>query len=130
MLSGPSDGDFGGSPHLLKTLTDSFRLVLSHIRKRLGFSRAIGLYSGQALLDLFLPDPVCPGAAPLSEQTFQYFQSLDLPILELLGSSETCGPQSTSMPGMGTRVRLRSIVAITASSLHRVPFPHISKLPA
>ena len=33
------------------------------------------------------------GASPLSLQTFQYFLSLDLPILELLGSSETCGPQ-------------------------------------
>ena len=53
------------------------------------------------------------GAAPLSEQTFNYFLSLDLPIQvqdnhahtianvnnsiqELLGSSETCGPQSVS----------------------------------
>jgi len=64
------------------------RLLLSRIREKLGFSSAIGLYSG---------------AAPLSEQTFNYFLSLDLPIQELLGSSETCGPQSVSLPDTGTR---------------------------
>ena len=53
------------------------------MHRRLGLDRAAhpvhgGLYSG---------------ASPLALHTFQYFLSLDLPILELLGSSETCGPQ-------------------------------------
>ncbi|XP_023339812.1 long-chain-fatty-acid--CoA ligase ACSBG2 isoform X2 [Eurytemora carolleeae] len=43
-------------------------------------------------------------AAPLSPQTFQYFLSLDMPILELLGSSETGGPQTACLPGAGMRV--------------------------
>jgi len=64
------------------------RLLLSHIRNRLGFGSVKGLYSG---------------AAPLSEQTFNYFLSLDLPIQELLGSSETSGPQTASLPGTGMR---------------------------
>ena len=70
------------------------KLFLSRVHARLGLDRAAhpthgGLYSG---------------AAPLSIQTFQYFQSLDLPIKELLGSSETCGPQTTCLPGPGTRL--------------------------
>jgi len=77
-------GEKGGSLAFLSAQ----RLLFSRIRDRLGFSSAIGLYSG---------------AAPLSEQTFNYFLSLDLPIQELLGSSETCGPQSVSLPGTGTR---------------------------
>jgi len=42
-------------------------------------------------------------AAPLSAQTFQYFQSLDMPIMELLGSSETGGPQTACLKGAGMR---------------------------
>jgi len=69
-------------------------LILSRVHQKLGFDRAShptkgGLYSG---------------AAPLSVQTFQYFQSLDLPIMELLGSSETCGPQTVCLPGTGNRI--------------------------
>ena len=70
------------------------KLILSKVHQRMGLDRAAhpshgGLYSG---------------AAPLSIQTFQYFQSLDLPIKELLGSSETCGPQTACLPGIGTRI--------------------------
>ena len=57
------------------------RLILSRVHAALGLDRAAdpqlgGFYSS---------------AAPLSVQTFQYFQSLDMPIMELLGSSETGG---------------------------------------
>jgi len=67
------------------------KLLLSKVHQKLGLDRAAngGLYSG---------------AAPLSIQTFQYFQSLDLPIMELLGSSETCGPQTACLPGIGSRI--------------------------
>ena len=69
------------------------RLILSQVHRRLGLERAAhptqgGLYSG---------------ASPLSLHTFHYFLSLDLPIMELLGSSETTGPQAASTPGPGTR---------------------------
>ena len=33
----------------------------------------------------------------------RYFCSLDMPIQELLGSSETTGPQTASTPGTGIR---------------------------
>jgi len=70
------------------------KLFLSGVHSRLGFDRAAdpikgGLYSG---------------AAPLSSQTFKYFLSLDLPIMELLGSSETCGPQTGCLPRANTKM--------------------------
>jgi len=64
-------------------------VVHSNIKKALGFDRTFGYYSS---------------AAPLSEDVFNYFQSLDMPIQELLGSSETTGPQTASTPGTGTRL--------------------------
>lgn len=38
-------------------------------------------------------------AAPLSVETFKYFQSLDMPIEVLLGSTESSGPQTTNLKG-------------------------------
>jgi len=60
------------------------KTVMKAIHKRLGFERTTGWYSS---------------AAPLSEDVFRYFCSLDMPIQELLGSSETSGPQTASYPG-------------------------------
>jgi len=60
------------------------KVVFSKVHEKLGFTNCKGWYSS---------------AAPLSPHTFQYFQSLDMPILELFGSSETCGPQTASLPG-------------------------------
>jgi long-chain acyl-CoA synthetase len=65
------------------------KVMLSKVRKMLGFERTKGFYSS---------------AAPLSENAFQYFQALDVPIQELLGSSETSGPQTASTPGTGTKL--------------------------
>merc|ERR1712106_337263 len=45
------------------------KVVLSKVHQALGFERAKGWYSS---------------AAPLSDDVFQYFQSLDMPIQELL----------------------------------------------
>ena len=69
------------------------KLILSRIHAALGLDRAAhpefgGFYSS---------------AAPLSPQTFQYFQSLDMPIMELLGSSETGGPMTAALKGPGMR---------------------------
>jgi len=57
--------------------------VMKAVKKKLGFENTIGFYSS---------------AAPLSEDVFKYFCSLDMPIQELLGSSETAGPQTASTP--------------------------------
>merc|ERR1719210_2978168 len=65
------------------------KVVMSKVAKALGFDRTRGFYSS---------------AAPLSEDVFKYFCSLDMPIQELLGSSETTGPQTASTPGPGIRL--------------------------
>eukprot|EP00092_Neocalanus_flemingeri_P008766 GFUD01009439.1.p1 GENE.GFUD01009439.1~~GFUD01009439.1.p1 ORF type:complete len:716 (+),score=170.32 GFUD01009439.1:61-2208(+) len=69
------------------------KLILTRIHAALGLDRAAhpqlgGFYSS---------------AAPLSTQTFQYFQSLDMPIMELLGSSETGGPQTACLKDTGMK---------------------------
>jgi len=69
------------------------KLILSRIHAALGLDRASnnetgGFYSS---------------AAPLAPHTFKYFQSLDIPVMELLGSSEAGGPQTASTVGTGTR---------------------------
>ena len=65
------------------------KIVMSKVAKALGFERTRGFYSS---------------AAPLSEDVFRYFCSLDMPIQELLGSSETTGPQTASTSGTGIRL--------------------------
>jgi len=65
------------------------KVVMSKVAKALGFEKTRGFYSS---------------AAPLSEDVFRYFCSLDMPIQELLGSSETTGPQTASTPGPGIRL--------------------------
>lgn len=55
-------------------------LVFSKVKKRLGLDRA----------------RMCmTGAAPISRETLNYFGSLDIPIIEIYGMSECCGPQNT-----------------------------------
>lgn len=39
------------------------------------------------------------GAAPVTMETLKYFQSINIPVYELYGMSETSGPHSVSIPG-------------------------------
>jgi len=70
------------------------KVILTRVHAALGLERAArggslgGVYSS---------------AAPLSVQTFQYFQALDLFVLEFLGSTETSGPMTACFPGTGTK---------------------------
>merc|ERR1719244_2556983 len=80
---------FEGKPGNSLNYKIAKKVVLSKVHKQLGFERTKGWYSS---------------AAPLSEDVFKYFQSLDMPIQELLGSSETSGPQTASTPGTGTKL--------------------------
>ena len=71
-------GDGGGFHYRMAK-----KLIFGRIHEALGLDRALSVYSS---------------AAPLSVPTFEYFQSLDLILIELLGCSETSGPQFTNLP--------------------------------
>jgi len=78
---------FRGDP-LPKTLELQYRiadrLVISKIKQALGFDRVQELFSG---------------AAPIAPDVLEFFASLDLPIKEIYGQSEDCGPTSCNLPG-------------------------------
>jgi long-chain acyl-CoA synthetase len=60
------------------------RLVTSKIKLALGLDRARDLYSG---------------AAPIAPDVLEFFCSLDLPVREIYGQSEDCGPTSCNVAG-------------------------------
>ena len=60
------------------------RLVISKIKQALGFDRVQDLISG---------------AAPIAPDVLEFFASLDLPIREIYGQSEDCGPTTFNLPG-------------------------------
>ncbi len=60
------------------------RLVISKIKAALGFDRVQELFSG---------------AAPIASDVLEFFSSLDLPIHEIYGQSEDCGPTSCNLTG-------------------------------
>jgi long-chain acyl-CoA synthetase len=60
------------------------RLVLGKVRALLGFDRVKFLATG---------------AAPISRGTLEFFWALGLPLYEVYGQSEDCGPTSTCRPG-------------------------------
>jgi long-subunit acyl-CoA synthetase (AMP-forming) len=59
------------------------KLVFSKVREKLGFDRC----------SLFIST-----AAPISLDTLEFFQSLDVPITEVYGMSECTGPGTVSLP--------------------------------
>jgi long-subunit acyl-CoA synthetase (AMP-forming) len=76
------------------------RLVFSKVRDRLGLDQARMLVVS---------------AAPIAKETLDYFQSLDLPIMEVFGMSECTGPSTMSIP---SRYRLgRAGYAIPGTEL-------------
>lgn len=60
------------------------KLIFSKIRAALGFSNTKYCLSG---------------AAPLSPEVMKFFGTLDIPIYEIYGQSEDCGPSTTNRPG-------------------------------
>jgi long-chain-fatty-acid--CoA ligase ACSBG len=59
-------------------------LILGRIKKALGLDEA----------------KICvTGAAPMKSDTFEYFKSLDLPIINVYGMSENSGPETVQKPG-------------------------------
>ena len=72
----------GKSPPLAYGLAK--RLVFSKVRERLGLDRARLCASG---------------AASISKATLEFFLSLDIPIYEVYGMSESTGPATINLPG-------------------------------
>jgi len=60
------------------------KLVFSKVKENLGLDRA---------------EILGVGAAPVSRETFEYFLSLDIPLYECYGMSETSGPQTGNRAG-------------------------------
>uniref|UniRef100_A0A8C9VQU2 Long-chain-fatty-acid--CoA ligase ACSBG2 n=1 Tax=Scleropages formosus TaxID=113540 RepID=A0A8C9VQU2_SCLFO len=59
------------------------KLVFGKVRKALGLDRCTKCYTG---------------AAPISKETLEFFLSLDIPVYELYGMSESTGPHTISLP--------------------------------
>ncbi|XP_065714332.2 long-chain-fatty-acid--CoA ligase ACSBG2 isoform X3 [Patagioenas fasciata] len=58
-------------------------LVYNKVRKAIGLDRCTKCYTG---------------AAPITRETLEFFLSLNIPVLELYGMSESTGPHSVSLP--------------------------------
>ncbi|XP_068175831.1 long-chain-fatty-acid--CoA ligase ACSBG2-like isoform X2 [Antennarius striatus] len=74
-------GEAGRTPisyHLAK------KLVFKKVRKALGLERCKKCFTG---------------AAPITKDTLEFFLSLDIPVYELYGMSESTGPHTVSLPG-------------------------------
>ncbi|XP_076135255.1 long-chain-fatty-acid--CoA ligase ACSBG2 isoform X1 [Alosa pseudoharengus] len=59
------------------------KLVFRKVRKALGLDRCTKCYTG---------------AAPITKDTLEFFLSLDIPLYELYGMSESTGPHTISLP--------------------------------
>uniref|UniRef100_A0A8D2P843 Long-chain-fatty-acid--CoA ligase ACSBG2 n=1 Tax=Zosterops lateralis melanops TaxID=1220523 RepID=A0A8D2P843_ZOSLA len=59
------------------------QLVYRKVRKALGLDRCTKCYTG---------------AAPITRETLEFFLSLNIPVLELYGMSESSGPHTISLP--------------------------------
>uniref|UniRef100_A0A667WLS5 Long-chain-fatty-acid--CoA ligase ACSBG2 n=1 Tax=Myripristis murdjan TaxID=586833 RepID=A0A667WLS5_9TELE len=59
------------------------KLVFKKVRKALGLDRCNKCYTG---------------AAPITKDTLEFFLSLDIPVYELYGMSESTGPHTISLP--------------------------------
>jgi long-chain acyl-CoA synthetase len=60
------------------------RLVYQKVKYAIGLDRARLLFSG---------------AAPIAPETLEFLAGMDIPVYELYGQSETCGPTTSNLPG-------------------------------
>ena len=83
----------GESVGLVERIMHRFldRLALSKLRAQVGFDQCEFMISG---------------AAPITTGTLEYFHSLGLPVAEVYGQTEGCGPTALNPPG---RVRIGSV---------------------
>ncbi|KAM4807909.1 long-chain-fatty-acid--CoA ligase ACSBG2 [Rhinophrynus dorsalis] len=72
----------GATPHPMKYHVAK-KLVFKKVRKALGLDRCTKCYTG---------------AAPITKDTLEFFLSLNIPVYELYGMSESSGPHTISLP--------------------------------
>ncbi|XP_028672029.2 long-chain-fatty-acid--CoA ligase ACSBG2 [Erpetoichthys calabaricus] len=72
-----------GSSSLTLNYRLAKKLVFKKVRKALGLDRCTKCYTG---------------AAPITRDTLEFFLSLDIPVYELYGMSESTGPHTISVP--------------------------------
>uniref|UniRef100_A0AAY5L0K0 Long-chain-fatty-acid--CoA ligase ACSBG2 n=1 Tax=Esox lucius TaxID=8010 RepID=A0AAY5L0K0_ESOLU len=72
---------FMGVPRVWEKIHDPNVLVFTKVRKALGLDRCTKCYTG---------------AAPITKDTLEFFLSLDIPLYELYGMSESTGPHTIS----------------------------------
>ncbi|KAG8594021.1 hypothetical protein GDO81_001033 [Engystomops pustulosus] len=72
----------GASPQPMKYQVAK-KLVFKKVRKALGLDRCTKCYTG---------------AAPITKDTLEFFLSLNIPVYELYGMSESSGPHTISLP--------------------------------
>ena len=77
----------GSQPGLAFKLAD--KIVYSKVREALGFDRCRVMVTA---------------AAPIGRATLEFFFSLNIPVMEVYGMSETTGPATVSVPGQGYRI--------------------------
>ncbi|HXW60181.1 MAG TPA: AMP-binding protein, partial [Myxococcota bacterium] len=69
---------------LLKTQFHISKKIFSKLKEKIGFGRA----------------RLCAvGAAPISKDILNFFMGIDIPIYEVFGQSENCGPTTLNLPG-------------------------------
>lgn len=93
----------GGQYHARKNEGQSIGLVLGlqyKLASRLIFSKVLGAL-GFDETRYFVS-----GAAPVSREILEFFATIDIPVLEVYGQSEDCGPTTINRPG---KTRLGSV---------------------
>lgn len=73
----------GDAGHTSLSYQIAKKLVFKKVRKALGLQRCTKCYTG---------------AAPITKDTLEFFLSLDVPLYELYGMSESSGPHTVSLP--------------------------------
>lgn len=73
----------GAAGHTSLSYQIAKKLVFKKVRKALGLDRCVRCYTS---------------AAPITKDTLEFFLSLDIPLYELYGMSESTGPHTVSLP--------------------------------
>ena len=80
----------------------NYKILFSQLHQKLGLDRCQML--------------IC-GAAPISKETLEYFQSLSLPLNEIYGMSESTGPVTISLPGQSRFLSIGKLLSINEGKI-------------